>query len=958
MAFTLVPVSAYAAFSRTDDRVAHATSVRPASAPPAPTTGHLHLLASPTRVASSLTGLLLPGHAVAGNASPLLHLAGVGGLPATGILAVAIVITTSSPTGSTSIRLGSASATPVLMTTGGTTSAFAIAPVAAGSIRVRNGAHATQLTVDAVGWFSSAPNPGTAGLFRTLAGRTIPVATIAAGAKRVVSILGEEDVPSSGVSAVMLRLQVTATGSGALAVGPSAASVGGYVTEAYRSGTGSDLGIVAVGPSGSIAIKNSGSSSVTVSLDALGWFTDGTAASAYGDGLSLATPFKALDAEHVATSGTSPKVCAKSGIPAETSSRPPSLVLARGLATSASAAMGLRADAQGATPSGATALVIRKATSLAGQLLLAPGTACGTTISTTNGTTTVTVEPYAWFSGGVIISDRARVLTGSALSAITSVTGTKVTFTGTAASLPDLHVGDVIGAGISVKTPDGLLRTVTAIARTGNTLVVTTKAAKLGDAVLQGSLSVGQSEKAPTPAAPAAAPRRPSSLASPSSAPSCGVNGSPMRLGMTVSCDASLGGGGIWSANIYASAGVAMTFGADIHWGLPPTVHVHTTLGVSAATGATVTATAEHPIDETVPMPSRRLAPIDVQIGGWPVVIVPELSASLHATGHLQATFSATASMHAAASVTFDSDTGFAPTNSFGGDGDASYNASLNANVKVTFDPTVKALLYGLDASYISAGLSPYVEVTANSCTIRAHAGLDVTFGFSLGFTKAVSVSHDFTLPVADTELFTIAWRNCAVWSGTLTFRENDHYKDNVGRPTDDANWSDNITISAPTDGAPPSDGLYSATGSGSGAMNLYQYSCDPDPAPPNLELPWTWAYTWGGDMDASFTPYFETSDGFAVLNGPSLGQIIGGGTLSSACAPPEPVSWTHQLYTSSFFALVDPVDAIFKFATPSGQSDFIGSFHLDTPQDNGGSTHIEFSYAFHRTCTQGGTDC
>jgi hypothetical protein len=908
---------------------------------------------------------------VEANSTLVLHLAGADGLPDSGMLAVAIVITTSEPTGETSIRVGSSSATPVLVTSTGTTSAFVIAPVSSGDLQLLNGANATRLTIDVVGWFSSVSEPGTEGLFRPLAGREIATTTIDPGTAQTISISGEQDIPVSGASAVMVHIRVAPGGSGTLAVGPNDAGADDYVTEAYGDHPNDDLGIVKIGAGGSVVVRNTGASSATVSLDAVGWFTDGQDPDGFGDRLSVATPFEALSAAEVGAGGTFVTVCDKNGIPAEESSRPPSLVLARGLINSAGTSTTLLAYAAGATLSGPTALVVGENAARAGQLLLAPGSTCETLLATTTGAATVTAEPYAWFSGGLIISDRARVLAGATLSAITAMTDTSVTFTG--ASVPNLQVGDIIAAGISTMTPNGLLRRVTGVSLTPETLVVTTENALLGDAVQQGSLSVGRNETVREVAlAPPRAGVSPmlASVSSPTSASvrmaslsSCDVTGSLMESSATVMCSASFGNG-VWSATVNASAGIALTLGLDIHWGLPPRVRVRTTLGVSAATGGTATATGISTVDETYDMGTRRLKPIEFQLGPVPVVIVPELAAALHTTGTLQATFSTMAEMHAGASVSFDSDTGFTPTHSLGGDGSASYNATLEANIKTAFEPTAKALLYGLDGSDISVGLSPYVEVTADSCTIIGHAGVDLTFGISLGITAATSKSHDFTLPVVDTNLFTIPWRNCAVWSGTMTFRQNDHYKDNRGRSVEDTNWSDNVTIAPPTDGVPPPDGFYEATGSGSGALTAYNYVCDPrlppSNVPPALELPFTSAYTWGGDMLTEQGAYFSTSDGFTVMdNPPHTGTIIGSGTLDSpGCGHDDGLEWTHSVSFSPFYALVDPATGAFKFATPTGQSDFTGAYELETPQENGGVVHMWFTYALHRTCTQGGNDC
>ena len=260
----LLPGAVLAARQQTDGRSPDGVAEAAGSKPKPTATGHLHLLAAPARVADSRSGKGLPKAPLAADATASVPVAGVGGLPNSGILALAVVITTYAPAGPTSVRVGPSNATPILVTVGGTSSAFAIVPVSTGAIPLRNGAHATNITVDVVGWFSAADQTGNAGLLRSLAGRTVATVTVAASSSRTVKVSGKAGIPSTHVSAALLRLDTDASGAGTLAIGPTAAGTSGRVSQAYRSGATSDLALVKISSAGSIVIRNSGTHSVTV----------------------------------------------------------------------------------------------------------------------------------------------------------------------------------------------------------------------------------------------------------------------------------------------------------------------------------------------------------------------------------------------------------------------------------------------------------------------------------------------------------------------------------------------------------------------------------------------------------------------------------------------------------------------------------------------------------------------
>ena len=85
-----------------------------------------------------------------------------------------------------------------------------------------------------------------------------------------------------------------------------------------------------------------------------------------------------------------------------------------------------------------------------------------------------------------IVSPDVVTPSGSVLGSITSSSATSLTF----ARLPGLASGDVLVAGITGTTPEGLLRRVTGVRRKGSTTVVTTTPAALTDALWQADINV------------------------------------------------------------------------------------------------------------------------------------------------------------------------------------------------------------------------------------------------------------------------------------------------------------------------------------------------------------------------------------------------------------------------------------------------------------------------------------
>lgn len=85
-----------------------------------------------------------------------------------------------------------------------------------------------------------------------------------------------------------------------------------------------------------------------------------------------------------------------------------------------------------------------------------------------------------------VVPDTTRVLDASQLRATTGVAITPSTVSGPVAILGSERTGDVIAAGIGLLTPDGLLRRVKSVDRSGEMEVLTTTAANLEDAIPSG----------------------------------------------------------------------------------------------------------------------------------------------------------------------------------------------------------------------------------------------------------------------------------------------------------------------------------------------------------------------------------------------------------------------------------------------------------------------------------------
>jgi hypothetical protein len=466
-------------------------------------------------------------------------------------------------------------------------------------------------------------------------------------------------------------------------------------------------------------------------------------------------------------------------------------------------------------------------------------------------------------------------------------------------------------------------------------------------------------------------PRAPSDAAA---AATCSVGGSLVGFGVSVSCSDSIGDGSTWSGDISASAGLAFAVDASIHPGLPPSVDVSASMQVSAAASGSASATAAADLNVVVPMGERRLAPIDIQLGPVPVVIEPIFNAQLHVTGHLEATFQALGNVSGGFGVAYNSGSGFTTTHGFGGSGNGTYNASASATARAAFEPSITAAFYGDEDIGVFATLSPYVQMDADQCIVKGKSGVDLTLGLKLSVFGHNVLDASTTIPVIENELYNVAWRNCALWSGTINFSAQVHF-DSGGaansRQTRDEHSSSSGHIEW-SNSSPPVYDIYPFQTSGSGA-EVYKQNTNCGTGNPPPVVTNTTTTNWAGDVNSYGSPLtlsITPADGthtkwVASTQGPGNTKMPAtqtykywGYDANGYCKQytdhPQIGEWPQDI-----FGVIDQgqVTDSFIFTLPAGQATSSGTRKV-TPVANSNQPTVTVSWSLTKTCTQGGTSC
>jgi alpha-tubulin suppressor-like RCC1 family protein len=217
-----------------------------------------------------------------------LQVAGRGGVPASGVAAVALNVTATEPTATSYVTAWPAgaarpNASNLNVTTGSTVANLVVTGVGdGGRVALYNEAGATQLIVDVVGWFDSGGSyqPMTPARIADFRGGGTTVddqfrgnAVLAPGESRPIQIAGRAGVPASAVAAVVLNVTITEpTAASFITVWPGGAARPNASNVNVRAGqTVANAVVVKVGANGEINVFNESGQSRLI-IDIAGWF--------------------------------------------------------------------------------------------------------------------------------------------------------------------------------------------------------------------------------------------------------------------------------------------------------------------------------------------------------------------------------------------------------------------------------------------------------------------------------------------------------------------------------------------------------------------------------------------------------------------------------------------------------------------------------------------------------------
>ena len=334
--------------------------------------------------------------------------------------------------------------------------------------------------VDFVGFFTNERTVrDQSGLLQMIRTTTVLDATVGAGSATDIPMLGQGDVPQAGVAGVLINVTaINPAGAGSVSLLPQGTVDPGTTTLGFAAGqTTANREIVPLPANGIITLLDRGA--VTeVRIDVLGWFTDGNDATAVG---ALYTPValtQLADTQAAPGAKLSLPVWGQGGTPGGSDAAPATGALVRVTVDS---------------PAGAGSIVMSGTsivTFVAGQTVVgtdvvqveAPG---GTVSLTVLGAAAhVSVDLIAYFSGDFIMPGSTKVLTAAQLAGITNLAANSITFEPGTQVSPPISIHDVINAGQSPMTPDGLLRRVLSITtQADGSTVLGTRSASIPEAI-------------------------------------------------------------------------------------------------------------------------------------------------------------------------------------------------------------------------------------------------------------------------------------------------------------------------------------------------------------------------------------------------------------------------------------------------------------------------------------------
>jgi hypothetical protein len=251
-----------------------------------PTEGARYNAITPNRLLDTRIGVGAPAQTVAGGTSIDLAVTGNGGVPASGVSAVALNVTAVGPTAAGHITVWPKGdprpiASNLNFLPGDTVPNLVIVKVGTGgSVSLFNSAGTVHLLADVVGWYSTPAGVGSAytplnpaRLLDTRVGNGAPTGPLGAQQVLELTVLGQGGVPATGVSAVALNVTaVIPTEASFLTVWPNGLSRPTASNLNYTPGqVVPNLVLVKVGLGGKVNLYNNAGATDVVA-DVVGWF--------------------------------------------------------------------------------------------------------------------------------------------------------------------------------------------------------------------------------------------------------------------------------------------------------------------------------------------------------------------------------------------------------------------------------------------------------------------------------------------------------------------------------------------------------------------------------------------------------------------------------------------------------------------------------------------------------------
>ncbi len=242
----------------------------------------------PARVLDTRSGNGAPTAMVGAASSLDLQVTGRGGVPASGVSAVAINVTITEPTGGSFLTAWPAGMTRPLASNlnyvaGQTVANLVVVKVSdLGKVSLYNNSGSTHVVADVAGWFGADGGPGGSGFTSLVPARVLDTrtglgaagATVGPLSSIDVQVTGQGGVPVSGVSAVVLNLTGTQpTAPSFLTAWPTGLSRPlASNLNSVAGQTVPNLVVVKVGAGGKVSVYNN-SGSTHIVADVAGWFS-------------------------------------------------------------------------------------------------------------------------------------------------------------------------------------------------------------------------------------------------------------------------------------------------------------------------------------------------------------------------------------------------------------------------------------------------------------------------------------------------------------------------------------------------------------------------------------------------------------------------------------------------------------------------------------------------------------